>query len=433
MAIDYTKLFTLIGKHVDKINDYYSYIATYTSDESAIESTFSSQSTVWLADGLKDMYDSFRATISSQISELIDRISTILTDETLVTSQMTVGVNPSLADVLVKIIDDMNSGAKSVQKNTVSNSLITYDVVHSGSLFVLRYGTLDGTTPPVSGGQPVLAYNNVTSELGPTSESVAITCVTDSESGGVTQGSEVFTITGSGAVSDGYSPAGENIGVLGSITSVNNSSILLLNPSFDNWTSGSPDDWTNGSSVNFEEITGMTGTGSALRTLQDDTSLDLTQTISKDSLKRNRAYAIVAWIAKDTDVASDQTIGLTFTLNGSPSTINMTPTTTTFVAYGGGFVTPAEITSDLEIALSGTLASTNDKVIIDSISLVEVPYYGGIGFVVTTGADKVLVGDNASWSVTNNDTGKFQTFFRKAYKVQLPSSNTPTISDSLVA
>lgn len=437
MAIDYTKLFTLIGKHVDKINDYYAYIATYTSDETAIESTFSSQSTVWLADGLKEMYDGFKSSISSDVSQLIDRISTILTDETLVGANFVFGQGTSLDLVLPALIEDMVANAQTVKNNAQTVGAPTYDVVHTNAFYVYRGSLLDGVTAPTANGVISPQYSGLTSQLAPTSETFKFTCTSDSEADGLAQGSEVFTITGTGAVSEGYDVTGENIGIIGTIVPVDNDNTgFLLNNSFDNWTAGEPDDWTTGAAGNYEETGAMYGTGSALRTIQDDTPFSITQTMSKDLFKRNKTYLLTAWVGKDTDVAGDEQIDFGITINGVQSTVSITPTSTTFEAVSLAFLIPAELTDDVEIeiaTLADILDSTNDAVIIDNVCISEMKYYNGVAFAITCGSGKVLKGDSATIAVSNNDAGKFQTFFRKAYKAQLPSSGTPSISDSLVA
>ena len=437
MAVDYTQLFTLIGKYVHKINTYYDLIADYDTDQAAIETTLASESLVRLGDGLDSVYDGFREQISGNISQLVDRISTILTDEELVGQQFYFGSVPSITAALKAIINDGAGGAFTIKNSTPTAGAITYDVTHTGSIGVHRSFYLDGTMPPLAGAPSIPNYTGLTSQLTPTSETISITCVSDSETDGVTQGSEVFQITGTGDGSSGYSVEGENVGNLGSIIAVDNINLgLISNAGFDSWTTGVLDSWTNeASDTCLEEGSPMRGTsGSSLKTIQDDTVLHLSQTIPAASLKRNRLYFLTLWAAKDTDVALDQSIDVVVTVNGTPYTTSVAPTGTAFEFSGISFLIPAELTADVTVEIgAATCAATKDAVIIDNLVISEAQYFAGVAMALSCGAEKVLRGDSAMFTLSNNNGGVFQTFFRKAYGVQLPSSGSPTISDSLVA
>lgn len=438
MAIDYTKLFTLIGKYVDKINDYYAQIATYASDQSAIETTLASEGVVRFADGLEDMFTGFKDQISLNISRLIDKVSELLTDEDLIGVNFSFGQSPNLDIVFPALIKDMMDNAQTIKSNNGTTGLAVYDLANSNSVYLHRSLTLDGVAAPMSGARSTVHYSGVVSQLLPTSETITLTCISDSESDGVAQGSEVFEITGTGAASDPYSAEGENIGKLGTITPVdNNNTGLIVNGGFDSWTAGEPDSWTNaGATTNYEEGPPIYGSGSSLLTIQDDNELYLTQTISENSLKRNKAYFVTLWCAKDTDAGGDQTITLEVEVNGSTQSTSITPTSTSFEPVGTTILIPAELTGDVVINVrtpGDVLDSANDPVIIDSVILSEAVFYSGVAMVLTCGGSKVLRGDTITYTLTNNNAGKFQTFFRKAYKVQLPSSSSPSISDSLVA
>ena len=95
---------------------------------------------------------------------------------------------------------------------------------------------------------------------------------------------------------------------------------------------------------------------------------------------------------------------------------------------------PTDIPSDLKLVVKVTGTDTaTARVLIDNIAFGPVTYFGGTHVVLSSGTDKWLVGDKVTWTVANNNAGVIQTFFRKAFRLQLPSSASPTIADSLAS
>ena len=437
MAVDYTKVFTVIGKYVDKVIDYYGQIATYTSDKSAIESMLATESLVRLGDGLTDMYDGFKQETSSNIEELISRISDVLTDETLIGANFSFGQAPSLEAAFEALLHDMSLNDKNVTANVATVGSVTYVTTNSLVGKLISGTTLDGVTPPLAGAQPILDYYTKTSQLTPTSETLTFRCIADSESGNVAQGSEVFEITGTGGASSGYSPEGENSGNLGTTTVIDNSNTILSNGSFDSWTAGEPDSWTNtGDAGTYVEGTvNIYGDFSSLKTVQADGELFLAQTMSANLFERRRAYFLSLWAAKDTDVGTDETITVLLADGaGTFNSMTVNPSTTAWTNYKLQFVPPIEITGDVTISIAtGVLDVANDPVLIDNVVIAPCEYFEGAAFAITAGPEKFLLNDQLIVGVSNTDAGKFQTYFRKAHKIQLSTDATPTISDSLVA
>ena len=95
---------------------------------------------------------------------------------------------------------------------------------------------------------------------------------------------------------------------------------------------------------------------------------------------------------------------------------------------------PTEIPSDFKLVINMTNTLTSAKTVsIDALNFGPVEYHGGINAVVISGAGKFRKDDNFTFSVTNNDSGVFQTFFRKGIGIQLPSAGSPSIADSLAS
>tara|TARA_R110000824_G_scaffold391156_1_gene588770 strand:+ start:14311 stop:16500 length:2190 start_codon:yes stop_codon:yes gene_type:complete len=93
---------------------------------------------------------------------------------------------------------------------------------------------------------------------------------------------------------------------------------------------------------------------------------------------------------------------------------------------------PTDIPSDLKLVIkvTGTLTSSA-RVLVDNLAFGPVTYFGGAHVVLSSGRDKWLKDDKVTWTVANNNAGVIQTFFRKAYALQLPSSGAPTIAEAL--
>src|SRR5688572_24161051 len=133
MAVDYTKVFTVLGKYVDKLIDYYAYIATHNTDRDAIETVLAAQSVTHLQDGLVDMYEAFKDDVSGWESDLIARMTTVLTDYELVGSQFALGSNTSLDTVFPVLLRDMFATDKNVVASVAAVGAIT-DVYRNNSL-----------------------------------------------------------------------------------------------------------------------------------------------------------------------------------------------------------------------------------------------------------------------------------------------------------
>jgi len=98
------------------------------------------------------------------------------------------------------------------------------------------------------------------------------------------------------------------------------------------------------------------------------------------------------------------------------------------------FVVPFNVNPDsLSISIKIDPFGT-DWMLVDEIILAPLRYFNGNGYAVTRGKleERLEVGDrSAGQTWTNNDDGKIQSFFRKAFGYQLPSDSSATIADSL--
>ena len=70
----------------------------------------------------------------------------------------------------------------------------------------------------------------------------------------------------------------------------------------------------------------------------------------------------------------------------------------------------------------GIVFANTDPLMLGRImAVVPAVYHGGVALGVAAGSRPWLKGDQLTWAVANDGAGKFQDFFRKHYRAQLPS------------
>ena len=92
---------------------------------------------------------------------------------------------------------------------------------------------------------------------------------------------------------------------------------------------------------------------------------------------------------------------------------------------------PWEVEGDLELHVTFNSAGAGDCVF-DQLVITPCEYLAGVSIAVFGGPEKWLVGVTITIPLSNNNAGLFQNFFRRAFRIQLPTDATPTISDGLV-
>lgn len=442
MSVDYTKVFTIIGNPIARTNEYFAYLANFDSDQTATESLLDAQNEVRLVDGLEDVYQTLRDDVVGWTSLLIDRVAGVLTDYGLVTSQFTFGSNPGVQEVLKRLIKDMNDETKLVVPSVATVGSITKDTTNATAGELVIKTKLDGISPPFDGAFANPEYVGLETQLVPDAETITLTCVSDSENG-AQRGSERFQITGIGPKSSPYSVLGEHIGNAGQIEVADNGvSSFLSNASFDDW-SGSPETPTGWnfsdesdavSPTDFTKNSGITvsGSGYSLELIGHDTDFDMLINLPSTAFQRLGSYIVSVWARKKTDAGTDMSI--TFELNGLGA-LTVNPSTTDWRLFSMQVVIPVEIIagSEISLELAGSLPTGADNLLIDQIVITPATYLAGVAIAVFGGPTKFLIGDSFTFDLSNGNQGVIGTFFRKAFAVQLPTDDTETISDSLVA
>lgn len=307
-------------------------------------------------------------------------------------------------------------------------------------------------------------------------ESIQVLCTSDSYDGGATEGNETFTVTGAGSQNDFFAfdwPLGSNCqasinAIDGNVS--NGSGNNLTNSGFDEWTGNIPDNFTldvgtAGVNINQENTIVYDGSNSALRITGDGsgtltelrqvfndaagTSFDpapLTQYSLNLFMRRDGTIPAAGTLVIDLVDENDTTI-LDEGGNFNSFSIDLTALTTVYTPYNFAFRTPLVLPETMYLRIRLTVALTNGRsVYADRMSLGNMTqlYTGGPFLACHSGGVPFQSGDYAFVPVTNvrggaGDLDTFQTLLARffpdvilANELMLPSSNVPSISDSLI-
>lgn len=440
MAINYTNLFTLIGKCIQAANYNKSVFATMKTNSNELFQVTADQNLDYLGDGVAGALSSQISGISAGCAYYQNKVSEILLDPTLVTDNLAI-TSVSLATVLPALYKDMVTNSQSVLESpTIVGST---SIVGTGNGTLQTTNFLDDISNPVS--NPTASsmnyytaseFNSVPSNLGIV-DTVFARCTN-----GDVEGQETFTIFGTKAVG-AFEENTESLG--GSIsvgTMLQNN--LLSNGDFETYSSGFTG-WTitDGGGTTVQETSLMYRGASALRinTLVNADDVVLEQTLAAP-LTRGKGYFIGLRLRS---VAAEASGNITFVaklydgatlLAESEGGVTLSLTTTSWQTTKGFVVMPQNVDPDVlpkvQITMSPSVDGV-DGVIIDDVYIVPVDYFNGVGIVVQNGSTRFRIGDLLQFAVTRPDPGVIQEFFRKTYGVQLPnaSSTNETISDSL--
>ena len=328
----------------------------------------------------------------------------------------------------------------------------TYEISGIDSTQVLISTVLDGDSAPTNGALANPEYTGLTSELAPILDNMVFECTTDSVTVGVSEGSEEFSWAGDVKAASPFNweaTAAKEGGGVGPSLTVLNSNSLLANLEFEDFAvADTPDSWTIDSGNVGDEITEETVAtevhrGSSALAFTGDAAttdpLEISQAPAANTFTPLKQYCVAVWVKGDSAVAAG---ALTIQFEGTGYTAGATEKITMTAgnlaaqtSYGieHFFVNmPADIPSDFKLVIRIDGVLTNTAVVrFDGMAVGPVVYHDGVGAAILAGKEKFLVRDKFTSQVTNDNAGTFQTFFRRAFLVQLPSSTSATIPDTL--
>ena len=447
MAVPYSDLFASIGEFVQRVYQFtglYSTLDTYLGE---IQGDLVSANRYDVLSGVDSQFNTFKGNIQGWCDQMVFKVNQLVTHRDDVLEELNLGGFSSVQSVLAALIADMNDNSESVDASSVTIGSVTESKTNGTAGTVVTGKVLDGVSKPglLYAANP--EYVGVNSELALTSDTITIQCLTDTNNGGQ-EDREQWSVMGK-PTTPAFHWDDRGSGPGQSITTLNSYS-LLSNLDFETFTvDDTPDSWnidygSAGSNV-YEETASVHHGDAALRFKGDGATgtIQISQTVSTGVLTPLKRYCVACFVkGQASTLAGTLTIQFEGTGYSAGSTEKIELDATALSAqtsYGLEYFfvnIPAQIPSDFELVIkvTGTL-TLNKSVYIDRMAFGPVSWHNGIHFCVVGGAAKFVKGDKFTFTVTNDDAGVFQKFFRDAYGVQLPSngSGSETIADSLAS
>jgi len=444
MALVVDDFFAVLGKYVKTVNVFDGLLSTVATGQTDIENILETNNLTRLFANIPGMFTGFQNNIVNWMSATNRLVSEVITDRDFVREGIPVQ-GDDLNSILLALIEYMNDNSDDVNDSVIAIGSITDNITSTIIGDWIINTKLDGITPPIPGGLASKEYKNLTSELAVTTDTIYCQCISKPA-----DGSEQWKLFATAAKTGGYEIQGESPGDGPSFNTANTSSggISVANGDFETFTTtNEPDGWTmaggSGGTDYFEEnAAGFIFRGSSSLQI-NNSGVSLKQQIH--NIIHDKLYMLsVQGIRDDTDTAGTTLDVVLSVEDSSGGDVYFTNTTQVVVPSAGDLKKP--------IFLHWYLDSAKDnkdvyvKILINNFSgtppakfiyldevLVSVPvYYNGINFSILRGEVEFEVGDRFQSTITNNDDGVFQTYFRKVYGVQLPStSGTPSQLDSL--
>lgn len=464
---DYTDLFTALGRLVKSINEIREMATGSTvsgtprpnlpdllyDGTDGVAVNFADVERYDVIDELVDVFEGFQDGAARWADTLAAFGDRLFSNRPEVVEKLPGLQNTDVQSILAEIIKDMNANSKTIAQNVVALGSETYVTGNNGDGLVVSTLYLDGVTPPSPGYLAHEDYNDVKTEL-ILPETMLLECVADSQTDGLPEGEETFEVRGGLSSGAKFGWRTEGSGVRKRIQTLNSSQIVA-NKDWELWSSDAPSGWTvetgtAGTHIVQESNASNVLRGSSSLKLVGDGSLaeiKLSQAISQGLLVPNRMYCLAIYVKGNASLAQGS---LTVQFESPSGAYTASSTQTGGVAerivmnaaalqgqtsYGLEhyfIIAPAIIPEDLKLAILLNGTPTNAQPIyLDSLAFGPVDYVNGFGIGIVAGADPWLRRDRIEKPVANVSSGIFQEYFRRQYSLQLPSSGSPSIADSL--
>lgn len=360
----------------------------------------------------------------------------------------------NLSTALAELIRQMRVAAASVNKPAVTGT-ITY-----GNGVVANVGTGVGIVSVLSGlgVQRDYAFD----------ESIRLICSADAQSGGATAGQESFTYTAERLISPQTfwqwpigSGASGTVSCISAAQEQSETTNLLNNGGFEDFTANAPDNWTivvgvAGTTVDDGGSTNALTGSNCLALIGNAAVLhNLTQTFgtagqTTANLTPQIPYILSFWSKVSNNAATGTFVvklvdSAGTTINDDAGTANSTTIvvdseTTTYANHSAVFRLPRDIPTTVKVSILFTSALSAHTLYVDELILTPatVLYDGGPAFAVVRGGVDWVLADQINLAVANNVSGTFfQGLFERLFSMRtldliLPSTTSPTISDALI-
>ena len=305
---------------------------------------------------------------------------------------------------------------------------------------ILVTDVLDGVNSPgIVGGvrmMPHGKYRGVASRLAPPGETMRFRVTADAFQDGVAEGAEVISWEGRSA-SEIHTVTGEGAGLIGSFSPINSSG-LIENGSFEDVENGTePVGWDVSSTTYVQSVTGGTPYhGSrelllAAPTSSPPASISASLVLPKEQFVANAGYCVSLAVKKEAAISGDFYIRVEGTSFSALYSCSNSGVETSYQIRSVFFNMPDPIPADLKLIIEHLTPGVGNRLHIDDVAIGPITYGAGIGVAAVRGSTPFLRGHRYTLTIPNYTPGLFQEFFRKVFGVQLPTSTSPGIADSL--
>lgn len=455
MAVNYTDLFEDLGEFVEAVNLFRGWAnTTLAATLAEIMVELAGNGRYDVMEGVPSTFDSYRDSATQMAEDMSRKAQERLRHRDTVLEQLPwqfSGQGESIgdADFFEILWRDMEANSQSILNQTCSCGSVSAGSGNYGDAQVVTTIVLDGVNGPGNGFPANPKYKGVNSELLVASELMRLTCIADSETDGVAEGSEQFRWDGGVPGIGAYDWRSEGSGEGPQVTMANASS-LVLNGEFEDFeTANTPDNWdvdagTVGTHIYKEASGSEVKRGDAALKFSGDgaqATIQVSQSMVNRGLEPNRAYCVGLWVKGQAGIAAGA-LAIKFTgtgyTEGSTEKITMNAaalaaaTSYTFKYF---FVNmPVVIPEDFELMIQvGSTLTTAKSARFDGLAMVPVEWHGGQGVAVFAGATKTLRADIFTWTNANDAASAFQEFFRRFFRVQLRSAGSPSLANALAS
>lgn len=430
MAINYTNLFGDIVSVISAIEEIEAMMVTIEARRSSMITTFQASGVTNLINNVNQAFDALIQRMEQNISDLITLADSRLKDRETVVEELPAMTAITTDSVITNLIADMITNSQTVKKSSITvtaNPPVTENT-DVGTLIVTK--KLPGNIRSGLAFRENRFMAGVESEL-TLSDEIRIKCTSDSQTDSA-EGRESFVATGT--LPEQQSPfaanQGGNKGTQTINVSDNNTLITNFFEDFDS-TTGIPEGWTTTgvSGTDFEESTSefLFGASSlALKADQDINSIDYDIT---NLVVPGQVMCLYLYIKRqNSGVSGSVSVGHVFNGVTTNSFFAMSATYDDFSLETIIFDVPKNIGDEAKISILNS-SGTGGDIYLDGGGLIQMEQYAGLGLGIIRGEDKFLIDDTFSLTVTNNDAGKIQRFFTRAFGYQLPSDTVGTIPE----
>ena len=399
---------THIGKLIARANSYDPIADTQLAAD--LVTLVTSFGTTWLPpEGIASFYGGLQNNITGWKQGLGRFCDSRLLDTDTVLRQLDAQLDPStgIEQLLPAFMRQMVLDNATISACQCSVGTVTPLASNVGNGSAYTTLILDGFNAPLAGGISSLLYEGLQSQLCVPSEVMTLECVSDSIMDGVDAGDEEWQLSGNSAF-DTLDWRTEGSGVGPTISTDNGRANVLSNAGFTQWSGGAPAGWT---------FTGGVQTGTAARFTGNGL---LAFPVSSGQVDARRRYRL-GILVKQTGATSGT---LQFSMSSGESvSINCASIGASYGLLSVFVTMPAYVAGfSFEVTVAGLNGGAS--VYVTSPSLAPTTYFGGLGVNIAAGTTAWQRGDRLSWTVANDQAGAFQNFFRRWYKVQLPSVST---------